>query len=106
MITNAARRTRFLEQLDRMMAQDRQGAIADMLAVLREAGAIKSVYANAKVEEHFLSDEGYRDHLQSQIADMIGRFTLDQKVLKFEEGYEAPFKLIVGKVEVVPPPSV
>lgn len=86
-------RTRFLGQLDTMLMQDRQGAIDDMLQVLREVGAIRQAYVTASMNDHYLHENtasGYRDHMKREAADRIGNLLLNDGVLRFKEEPESP----------------
>lgn len=78
-------RTRFLDELDRMLMQDRQGAIDDMLQVLRECGAIKQAYAAKMMDNHRLELDGYRDHCKTDAAVSMGYLLLNDGIIQFAE---------------------
>lgn len=83
--TKQLHRTRFLEDLDRMLAVDSRGAIDDMLQVLRERGVIKEAFAEEMMDDRRSSEEGIRNALKRSAANSIGRLLLDDGVLEFSE---------------------
>ena len=98
-------RNGWLPHLDRMLMIDRQGAIHDMLQVLHERGVIQKVSASSeeRMGMSLVDDEGYRRSVHRHIGDLIGRFLVDEKQIKFvereTERYEA--KIIQGTIEIV-----
>lgn len=103
----ASRRTRFLAALDRMIEADGKGAVDDMLQVLREVGAIKTVGASDLQDERRLKTEGYRDAMRRHIAGVIANFLVEQGEIRFSESastsraFTYGDTVIVGEVDVV-----
>jgi hypothetical protein len=98
------KRTRFLKDLDQMVMIDRQGAIDDMLQVLRECKVIETAYGTDEVDKFLLLDHGpdYRYAARRGIANLIGSLLLDDKHIAFTEREVNPvFVEIKGTVEVV-----
>lgn len=69
-------RTRFLEQLDEMLRQDRRGAIDDMLQVLRERGVLRTASASVVVSDYEVENYGddFVEYTKRNVGDMVGAF--------------------------------
>ncbi len=75
-------RTRFLPYLDKMTQQDRQGAIADMLQILREQGIVKTANARLPGRSFFSQDDEYVDAIRRQAAMAIGNLVTNDQVME------------------------
>lgn len=95
-------RTRFLEDLDRMVMMDRRGAIDDMLQVLRELKIIQTAYSTASLDDRYRDREGFFESRKSYVADMISRFLLESDEIRFTTHENQPYQQeLVGSVEIV-----
>lgn len=75
-------RTRFLEQLDWMVRQDRAGAIMDMLQVLREQGVVSTICATVAEHPRYAEDESYKRAIKKNLATSIGILATEKHELE------------------------
>lgn len=96
-------RTRWLNILDNLVMTDRQGAIDDMLQVLREHGVIQDAHATVELPDQFSEDEVYRDSARRQIANMLGAFLMKEGIINFiTRPTHSPYhKAVAGTVTIV-----
>lgn len=97
-------RTRFLEELDRMVMRDKRGAIDDMLQVLRENGVIKTAYSTASIDDRWMmrDAESYTASLKRQAVDQLSHFIDYEGAVKFSEDRRArPMPQLVASIDIV-----
>jgi hypothetical protein len=84
-------RTRFLKDLDLMLMKDRTGAIDDMLQVLREHGAIRTVQGSMALDSRYLEGpdqeevKKYINHQKQHIAEMMGCLMWDEGTIAYKQ---------------------
>jgi len=100
-------RTRFLAELDKMIALDPRGAIADMLTVLRERGAVRTLSGSARGDVEHLQHSGFEPYLRRSIGKEILDLLDDEERIAFtSETVEHPNgwrdqHQVTGTLEVV-----
>lgn len=70
-------RTRFLPALDRLIAQDRRGAIADMLQVLREQGVVQTAVSASGFDVRHIADAGAKDAIKRDLSSSLGHLATE-----------------------------
>jgi hypothetical protein len=82
-------RTRYLPDLDKMLFEDRDGAIQDMIQVLRENGIIKTVTAMLPAHVEYASDNGFKPYAQRHTAEMIGMEMKEAGLISYSDRTES-----------------
>lgn len=83
-------RTRFLAQLDEMLRTDRQGAIDDMLQVLRERRVLITAHSAQDYDRRYLPDEGFTDHVKRSVSARLAEHLFQSGAISFSEKRNDP----------------
>lgn len=97
-------RTRYLPLLDAMISQDRDGAVMDMMQVLRERGAIGKIDVHTTVRTVMLDKaEGFRTACQRDLIRHLAATIQERDLVAFSErpSVEPGMTVISAVIETV-----